>query len=66
MTISYEDKKVYENRVNINAKNQWPTNEEVSDFVTQLKDRTEEKRKARYEQARRRRRALVDQGVEEG
>ena len=52
--------------MNINAKNQWPTNEEVSDFVTQLKDRTEEKRKARYEQARRRRRALVDQGVEEG
>lgn len=63
LSISYEDKKVFEQRVHKNATEKWPTNEEVSDFVTQLKGRTEEKRVARYEQERRRRRALVDQAV---
>ncbi len=70
LSISYEQPSNFQDRISNLAKSQWPTNEEVSDFVTQLKDRTQEKRAARYEKARRRRRAAVGQqdqaGDEEG
>ena len=61
LSISYEQASNFQDRISSLAKSQWPTNEEVSDFVTQLKDRTQEKRAARYEKARRRRRAAVGQ-----
>lgn len=61
MTISYEDAKSFNQRLNQMAKETFPSNEEISNFKTQLKERTEENRVARYEKARRRRRAMVDQ-----
>lgn len=61
LSISYEDSAVFQDRLSTLAKSQWPTNEEVSDFVTQLKERTQGNRAARYEKVRRRRRAAVGQ-----
>ena len=62
-SISHEDGEEFLNRIESTAASKWPSNEEISDFVTQLKQRTLEKRVARYEKARRRRRALVDQAA---
>jgi phage/plasmid-associated DNA primase len=59
MTISYETREAYEARMQRLALKQMPTNEEVNNFKTQLKERTAASRLARYEKARRRRRALV-------
>jgi wyosine [tRNA(Phe)-imidazoG37] synthetase (radical SAM superfamily) len=59
MTISYETREAYEARMQRLALKQMPTNEEVNNFKTQLKERTAANRLARYEKARRRRRALV-------
>lgn len=61
LSVSYEDSSGFSNRITTVAKAQWPTNEEVGDFMTQLKERTQEKKAARYEKARRRRRASVEQ-----
>lgn len=61
MAVSYEDTKSFNQRMSEMAKQTFPTNEEISNFKTQLKERTEENRVARYEKARRRRRAMVDQ-----
>lgn len=61
LSISYEDSSAFEKRLKSMAEEKLPSNEEISDFVTQLKNRTTEKRTARYEKARRRRRAQVDQ-----
>lgn len=61
MTVSYEDGESFINRLEETVQQKWPSNEEVSDFLTQLKDRTAEKRQARYEKERRKRRALIDQ-----
>ena len=62
LAVSYEDPDSFLNRVEETAKKNWPTKEEASDFMTQLKLRTKDKRVARYEKARRRRRMLLEQG----
>lgn len=59
MSISYETKEAYEERIKELANQTMPTSEEVNNFKEQLKDRTAANRLARYEKARRRRRALV-------
>lgn len=59
MSISYEAQDLFQKRLETNLAAKLPTNEEVQSFVNQLKDRTAEKRAARYEKARRRRRALT-------
>jgi hypothetical protein len=61
--VSYEDKDSFLSRVGEAARLQWPSSEEVGDFMSQLKERTQDKRMARYEKARRRRRAVVDQAA---
>ena len=61
LSISYEDGETFLNRLESTAHAKWPTKEEVGDFITQLKRRTNDNRVARYEKARRRRRAAVDQ-----
>jgi len=61
LSVSYEDSSGFNDRLTAVAKAQWPTNEEVGDFMTQLKERTQEKKAARYEKARRRRRASLEQ-----
>jgi hypothetical protein len=58
MTISYEAPEAYEDRIKQLAAQTMPTEEEISNFKTQLKERTTANRLARYEKARRRRRAL--------
>eukprot|EP01038_Epipyxis_sp_PR26KG_P017121 gene17121-23562_t len=63
LTVSYETGDAFINRLEANNASKWPSNEEISDFKTQLKSRTTEKRTARYEKARRRRRAQVDQAA---
>jgi hypothetical protein len=62
LSVSYETPEAYEERMKILAEQNMPTLEEVNNFKTQLKERTTANRLARYEKARRRRRALVDQG----
>lgn len=57
LSISYETPEAYHDRINKLTKIKLPTNEEVNDFKTQLKDRTAANRQARYEKARRRRKA---------
>ena len=66
MSISYEAKEAYEKRLKELAADTMPKDEEIHQFVGQLKERTSEKRAARYDKARRRRRALVDQGNNNG
>ena len=61
--VSYEDSDAFLNRIDEVAKKNWPTKEDASDFMTQLKLRTKDKRVARYEKARRRRRMLVEQSL---
>lgn len=61
LTMSYEDGSVFLRRVEETAVKNWPSNEDVNNFVEELKDRTREKRNGRYEKARRRRRMLVQQ-----
>jgi hypothetical protein len=61
MTVSYETNENFEERLQQVAEKQFPTNEEISNFKTQLKERTEANRLARYEKARRKRRAMVEQ-----
>ena len=61
MSVTYEDGEAFISRMEHNAKTHHPTNEECSDFMNQLKTRTEEKRAARYEKERRRRRAVLSQ-----
>jgi hypothetical protein len=63
LSISYEDGETFLNRLETTAQEKWPTKEEVGDFITQLKRRTNDNRVARYEKARRRRRAAVDQAA---
>lgn len=63
MSVTYEDGEAFLHRLEATAKATFPSNEEVGNFVTQLKERTQENRAARYEKARRRRRALVDQNT---
>lgn len=65
MSISYETTEAYESRIKQLANQTMPTSEEVNNFKEQLKERTAANRLARYEKARRRRRALV-QGDKEG
>ena len=61
LATTYEDGMVFMNRIEDTAQSKWPTNAEVGDFISQLKQRTAEKAAARYDKARRRRRMLVDQ-----
>jgi hypothetical protein len=61
ISVSYEAKDAYEQRIKDLSKETFPPDEEVNKFKSQLKERTTTKRLARYEKARRRRRALVDQ-----
>lgn len=61
MSISYETKDAYEHRIKDQLNSTFPADKEVGDFKAHLKERTAAKRLARYEKARRRRRALVDQ-----
>ncbi len=62
LSVSYEANEAFEKRLQTLALDSMPQDAEINDFMGQLKDRTAEKRAARYEKARRRRRALVDQG----
>lgn len=61
LSVSYEANEAFEKRLETSALESLPKNEEIHQFMGQLKERTAEKRAARYEKARRRRRALVDQ-----
>lgn len=61
MSVSYEATDAYEQRLRELNAEKFPTNEDVSNFKMQLRERTIAKRQARYEKARRRRRALIDQ-----
>lgn len=61
MSISYETKDAYEHRIKDQLNSTFPADKEVDNFKAHLKERTAAKRLARYEKARRRRRALVDQ-----
>ncbi|RYH22981.1 hypothetical protein EON65_18390 [archaeon] len=63
LSISYEAGDIYEKRLQDTVASKLPSNEEIQSFVNQLKDRTAEKRQARYEKARRRRRALTGAAV---
>jgi regulator of replication initiation timing len=64
MVISYEASEAFEERIKQLAGQKLSTNEEISNFKNQLKDRTAANRLARYEKARRRRRAAVQQNTE--
>ncbi len=61
LSVTYEDGEAFIQRLEQTAREKFPSNEEVSNFVTQLKERTQDNRVARYEKARRKRRAMVDQ-----
>lgn len=63
-SISYEDGEAFIERLEKKAQSNWPTNEECSDFLNQLKERTNEKRVARYEKERRKRRTALSQQQE--
>lgn len=60
MSISYETPAAYEQRLQERSAVTLPTDEEINNFQSQLKERTASKRLARYEKARRRRRAMAD------
>lgn len=62
LSVSYEANEAFEKRLETLALDTLPKNEEIDQFKGQLKERTAEKRAARYEKERRRRRALADQG----
>eukprot|EP00981_Chlorochromonas_danica_P012831 scaffold5444_cov181-Ochromonas_danica.AAC.12 len=59
LSISYEAPDIFERRLEEIYHSKAPSNEEAQSFINQLKERTAEKRQARYEKARRRRRALA-------
>lgn len=59
LSVSYEAPELLEQRLKATLKAKEPSSEEIQSFVEQLKERTAEKRAARYEKARRRRRALT-------
>lgn len=61
MSVSYEDMDNFTERIEEEAKKRWPSSEETSDFLTQLKVRTANNRQARYEKSRRKRRMQVEQ-----
>lgn len=61
LTISYEDSQLFQNRLEEIASKNWPTNSDVGNFLTQLNERTTQKRNARQDKDRRRRRMLVEQ-----
>jgi hypothetical protein len=61
LTISYEDSQLFQNRVEEVASKNWPSNSDVGNFLTQLNERTTQKRNARQDKDRRRRRMLVEQ-----
>ena len=63
LTVTYEDGDLYWQRLDEIVAEKGPSDSSVGDFLSQLKERTKEKRTARYEKARRRRRMLVDQGL---
>jgi hypothetical protein len=61
-TVTYEDAELYWERLEETLdKNDANAGSDVRDFLSQLKERTKDKRTARYEKARRKRRMLVDQ-----
>jgi hypothetical protein len=61
-TVTYEDAELYWERLEeAVTTNEDASGGDVRDFLSQLKERTKEKRQARYEKARRKRRMLVDQ-----
>lgn len=66
LSVTYEAREAYEKRMKDLSAETLPKDEEIHQFVGQLKERTAEKRAARYEKARRRRRALVDQANNTG
>ena len=63
LSVSYEDGEAFIQRLEQTAKDKFPSDQEVGNFVTQLKERTHDNRVARYEKARRKRRAMVDQNA---
>ena len=63
LAVTYEDGDLYWQRLDEIVAEKGPSDNTVGDFLSQLKERTKEKRTARYEKARRRRRMLVDQGL---
>lgn len=63
LSTTYEDAELFLSRIEDDAVKKWPSSEDVSNFITQLKIRTKEKRAARYEKLRRRRRMLVEQAA---
>lgn len=64
LSISYEAPDVFEQRLKSTFDAKAPSGEEIQSFLNQLKERTAEKRAARYEKARRRRRAMVGMNSE--
>jgi hypothetical protein len=63
LNISYETNEAYQQRMALMNQEQFPTHEEIDNFKTQLKERTNAKKQARYEKAKRRRRALLEQAT---
>jgi len=64
LSTTYEDTELFASRLATTAKQNWPTDDDTSDFVNALKLRTKDNRVARYEKARRKRRAaLVEQSA---
>ena len=61
LTTTYESASSFLDRIEEMTMKNLPSNAVIQDFVTQLKVRTKEKKLARYDKARRRRRMLVDQ-----
>jgi hypothetical protein len=61
LTTTYESAANFLDRIEEMTTKNLPSNAVIQDFVTQLKVRTKEKKLARYDKARRRRRMLVDQ-----
>lgn len=64
LSTTYEDTELFAKRLSTVARQNWPSDDDTSDFVTALKLRTKDNRVARYEKARRKRRAaLVEQSA---
>lgn len=61
MSVSYENSEKFIKRLEDTTQTKLPTKAETNDFINQLKERTKEKRQARYEKMRRRRKLLVEQ-----
>ena len=59
LSTTYEDTELFSTRLGDVARKNWPSDDDTSNFITALKLRTKENRTARYEKARRKRRATL-------